>query len=409
MFSVKLTVNLFRRPDYLEKVKRLVGNALNTVVEARPAKIVAGMEPENTNRLLQLLAVAATHCPDSTKAVAMVKGELGSGAGQPAAAAKDGLPASQAKETEVPASSSAGPSRDIAATAESTEPPFVAQAKQENMGAPSSSTFGAKGDDDKPFSSAGGANGGAAGTGGGGDTELDLATDGDEEHKRSMRPTTARRRPPKVKDNVRQLEQAGVGGSANIAGTAMANKSHIKKEGEGDSDSDEEEKKDNDELGGGGVVADKAEGKSKLVQDIERENFAAGDGAKGEEESKEDGKKGIRLGSLKKSGTAAKKNSSNWTEQDVETLRVSVQKLCQSTNPLGKCMDFVNEDLNAMNKEHERWQQEYREKLDQLEHEQKKSAEVTHPLTLQLLDLDEQVRRNDSFLNLNKANKFFFV
>ena len=72
-------------------------------------------------------------------------------------------------------------------------------------------------------------------------------------------------------------------------------------------------------------------------------------------------------------------------------------------------MDFVNEDLNAMNKEHERWQQEYREKLDQLEHEQKKSAEVTHPLTLQLLDLDEQVRRNDSFLNLNKANKFFLV
>lgn len=162
-------------------------------------------------------------------------------------------------------------------------------------------------------------------------------------------------------------------------------------------------KKDNDELGGGGVVADKAEGKSKLVQDIERENFAAGDGAKGEEESKEDGKKGIRLGSLKKSGTAAKKNSSNWTEQDVETLRVSVQKLCQSTNPLGKCMDFVNEDLNAMNKEHERWQQEYREKLDQLEHEQKKSAEVTHPLTLQLLDLDEQLKEASSKIIAVKA------
>ena len=28
-----------------------------------------------------------------------------------------------------------------------------------------------------------------------------------------MRPTTARRRPPKVKDNVKQLEQAGVGGT----------------------------------------------------------------------------------------------------------------------------------------------------------------------------------------------------
>jgi TRAF3-interacting protein 1 len=35
-----------------------------------------------------------------------------------------------------------------------------------------------------------------------------------------------------------------------------------------------------------------------------------------------------------------------------------VQKLCQSTNPLGKCMDFVHEDLAAMAKEHDRWTNE---------------------------------------------------
>ena len=33
----------------------MVGVQLNTIVEARPAKIIAGLEPENTNRFLQLL------------------------------------------------------------------------------------------------------------------------------------------------------------------------------------------------------------------------------------------------------------------------------------------------------------------------------------------------------------------
>ena len=44
---------------YLEKIVKLVGVVLNTLVDTKPAKIVAGLEPENTNRLLQLLAVAA--------------------------------------------------------------------------------------------------------------------------------------------------------------------------------------------------------------------------------------------------------------------------------------------------------------------------------------------------------------
>lgn len=383
-------------------MKNLVGAALNTMVEARPAKIVAGMEPENTNRLLQLLAVAATHCPDSTKAVAMVRGG-GDGGGSASAAepaaAKDEAPAPQAQAKD--------PEPAAAAPVQASEPPSQAQAKQESMGAPSSSAMGAKGDEDKPFGAAGGgagaaSSGSAGGGSGAGDTELDLAGDGDGEQKRSMRPTTARRRPPKVKDNVRQLEQAGVGGSATDSAGASAAKARIQVEGDDDDSDEEEEKKDGDELGGAGVVADKAEGASKLVQDIEREN-AAGETKGGEEEAKDDGKKGIRLGSLKKAGTDAKKGSSNWSEQDVETLRVSVQKLCQSTNPLGKCMDFVHEDLTAMSKEHERWQQEYREKFDELEEEQKKTAEATNPLTMQLLDLDEQVRLLKPIVFLHRA------
>jgi hypothetical protein len=37
---------------YLEKIVKLVGVQLNTIVDVRPSKIVAGLEPENTNRLV---------------------------------------------------------------------------------------------------------------------------------------------------------------------------------------------------------------------------------------------------------------------------------------------------------------------------------------------------------------------
>ncbi|CAN0398668.1 unnamed protein product, partial [Scytosiphon promiscuus] len=52
---------------YLDKLIMLVGTSLNTLVDARPAKIVAGLEAENTNRMLQLLALAAVEKPDSSK------------------------------------------------------------------------------------------------------------------------------------------------------------------------------------------------------------------------------------------------------------------------------------------------------------------------------------------------------
>lgn len=52
---------------YLDKLIMLVGNSLNTLVDARPNKIVAGLEAENTNRMLQLLALAAVEKSDSSR------------------------------------------------------------------------------------------------------------------------------------------------------------------------------------------------------------------------------------------------------------------------------------------------------------------------------------------------------
>jgi hypothetical protein len=64
---------------FLEKMIKVVGIQLNTLVVANPAKVVAGRDPQDTNNFLQLLAVAARHRPDSTAAVRTVLEQLGGG------------------------------------------------------------------------------------------------------------------------------------------------------------------------------------------------------------------------------------------------------------------------------------------------------------------------------------------
>lgn len=35
--------------------------------------------------------------------------------------------------------------------------------------------------------------------------------------------------------------------------------------------------------------------------------------------------------------------------------------LCQSTNPLGKSIDFINEDIESMTKEYDYWRKQYQQ------------------------------------------------
>jgi hypothetical protein len=50
--------------------------------------------------------------------------------------------------------------------------------------------------------------------------------------------------------------------------------------------------------------------------------------------------------------------SGGFSEQDIEFMKKAIQVLCQSTNPLGKSIDFVTDDIDSMNKEFEHWKRE---------------------------------------------------
>lgn len=43
----------------------------------------------------------------------------------------------------------------------------------------------------------------------------------------------------------------------------------------------------------------------------------------------------------------------------VEAIKKLIQSLCQSTNPLGKSLEFLNDDIDSMNKESEYWKKQY--------------------------------------------------
>ena len=70
------------------------------------------------------------------------------------------------------------------------------------------------------------------------------------------------------------------------------------------------------------------------------------------------------------------RGNEGFTEQDIEFMRQAIQILCRSTNPLGKSIDFVTDDVDSMSKEYEHWRKEAITCNQQLENAQKTTEEI---------------------------------
>ena len=373
-----------QKVQYLDKIITLVGVQLNTLVSVKSAKIVSGLDAEDTNRFLQYLAVAAKHVPDSRAAVRSVLEQMG-------------LPVNEA---ELGLARGAGAGQGVgvapAAAAAAAKPTSAAEEKPSPRSAAAPS--GAKGDHhahndaDEKGSSAAAAH-----------------EDDDRAH---GRPMTARRRPPKVKEGAKEVdkkEQAAVPRKAEGIMTDGA-----------DEVDDEEDVADDtrlaDDLADSKMGGTGAGAQSKLVQDIlgrqaEAEAArnpkggnaaAATTGAAEEDRGGDDaGKGGIRLGRLRKTGadkkgsgptSASSASSAVFTEADIERLRAAIQGLVQHTGPLGSCLDFLQEDVGLMTAELRRWEEETRKYEARAEAERQRSEEKLHPLLTEVAAIDEQVR-----------------
>merc|ERR1719261_2001453 len=118
-------------------------------------------------------------------------------------------------------------------------------------------------------------------------------------------------------------------------------------------DGDDDESSSEDEDNGNSRESKEKEGRKvsnaknrgKLVQDI----LADEQKKDGEKKSKKDKKKDKKKKEKEEKGIKLSrrlggKSANRHVDVNIDSLRNAVQKICQSTNPLSKCMDFVNND-----------------------------------------------------------------
>ena len=95
--------------------------------------------------------------------------------------------------------------------------------------------------------------------------------------------------------------------------------------------------------------------------------------------------------------------ANGFTENDIEFMKKAIQILCQSTNPLGKSIDFVTDDIDSMGKEFEYWRKESVACQSKLEEQQRITEEVVQPLHDSLADIEEKIREQQAKINATKS------
>lgn len=77
--------------------------------------------------------------------------------------------------------------------------------------------------------------------------------------------------------------------------------------------------------------------------------------------------------------------------KELEQLRQFIQTVSRSANPLGKMLDYLQEDIDAMNQELKTWHEEHQQNLVALKREEAVTESVLDPLGRQLEELEQSV------------------
>ncbi|KAM9347294.1 LOW QUALITY PROTEIN: TRAF3-interacting protein 1 [Symphorus nematophorus] len=89
---------------------------------------------------------------------------------------------------------------------------------------------------------------------------------------------------------------------------------------------------------------------------------------------------------------AARKKERDLVTREIERLRSSIQTVCRSTLPLGKIMDYIQEDMDAMQAELNTWRRENKEHAQALLLEQRATDRAVEPLKVELAELEQLIK-----------------
>ena len=348
--SVKVKEN---KAVFLDLFINAVALDLRTFIPASPTNIMAGKECADTNVLLQLLGIAA---------------QRGNGAAAVAA-----VHAGERQATSYPGAGTPQPQAAPAPAPAPAPTPAPAPAP-----APAPTEWGGKTDEGGTGEPAGS----FAGAFAGGSEALapEVAPDTSAPPgPRSIRPSTARRRPPKVKEGGSTITASGPG--ARVDGTvSTAAPKGLMTEGDDGGDSDEEEAAGEAGVFGGGSADPSRGGAGRLTKEILADMGDGGDGKEAEDGS-------IRFGRISR-----RAGEGSFGTADVQDLRKAIQRLVQSTNPLGKSMEYVGQDLDEMKAELAQWRGQRKRHVDSMGGALRTTRDALAPYQKRLLVAEEQCR-----------------
>ncbi|XP_070929793.1 TRAF3-interacting protein 1 isoform X3 [Macaca nemestrina] len=101
---------------------------------------------------------------------------------------------------------------------------------------------------------------------------------------------------------------------------------------------------------------------------------------------------------------SAWKKEKDIVSKEIEKLRTSIQTLCKSALPLGKIMDYIQEDVDAMQNELQLWHSENRQHAEALQQEQSITDCAVEPLKAELAELEQLIKDQQDKICAVKAN-----
>ena len=352
--------------------------------QVNPKKIAAGLEPEHTNTLLQQFAYAAAS-GISARDVAAKLASGGGAAPAPAALSPGNDRAAEEAEAARKAKAAADAEARKAAALAASEKERAAQAAAAQQ---------------KPMPKLGLTNLSGQDQSEGASSAADANQDDAQVRTKIERPKTARKAPPKLPSNLidekKSDSSASAGGAASHAAASASEEkksneplSRVIAEGDNVADADDD---DDDDDGGhtenlmgealAGFADEGGAGDDGLLVRGMKSKLKEADGASGGG--------GMKIRS-------SQSMTGGMSQGQVDELRKQVQLLCQSVNPLGKCIDFVRDDMDSMNKELQRWRGAYNEYTEQLEMERKSTERIVEPLTQQLADVELHIAEQQRY------------
>ncbi|KAJ8253079.1 hypothetical protein GJAV_G00208870 [Gymnothorax javanicus] len=90
--------------------------------------------------------------------------------------------------------------------------------------------------------------------------------------------------------------------------------------------------------------------------------------------------------------------------REMERLRSSIQTVCRSALPLGKIMDYIQEDMDSMQNELQIWRRENQEHAQALLQEQRVTDAIVEPLKAELGELEQLINDQQDKICAIKSN-----